>query len=288
MHWVAFATLSDKDKRRHYDMYGDDEPEPGMGVPRRRRPPGGGVYADEMSPEDIFNMFFGGGYPQQHVRRRTHRRAPPPQDWRQQVAQLIPLLFLCLIMFGNSGSLYDPPFSLKRTAKFRHERLTRSRGVVPDIRYYVADGFSAKHARDGYALRRQEQNVESEYQTHLRYGCFSARQRYSQFKNAAQFSPRRRELMERADAIDMSDCDLAGAFWGTVIWRDSALSPPSPFFAPSGGLQHNRSVGPGFYSASAFFAARPHPSSPNTPVLALPKRRPPLVLYRFWASRATS
>ena len=93
-------------------------------------------------------------------------------------------------MFGNSGSLYDPPFSLKRTAKFRHERLTRSRGVVPDIRYYVADGFSAKHARDGYALRRQEQNVESEYQTHLRYGCFSARQRYSQFKNAARFSPR--------------------------------------------------------------------------------------------------
>ena len=65
---------------------------------------------------------------------------------------MIRLLFLCLIMFGNSGSLYDPPFSLKRTAKFRHERLTRSRVVVPDIRYYVADGFSAKHARDGYAL----------------------------------------------------------------------------------------------------------------------------------------
>ena len=34
----------------------DDEPEPGLNVPRRRRPPGGGVYADEMSPEDIFNM----------------------------------------------------------------------------------------------------------------------------------------------------------------------------------------------------------------------------------------
>ena len=82
---------------------------------------------------------------------RLPLKAPPPQDWRQQVAQLIPLLFLCLIMFGNSGSLYDPPFSLKRTAKFRHERLTRSRGVVPDIRYYVADGFSAKHARDAAA-----------------------------------------------------------------------------------------------------------------------------------------
>ena len=53
---LAFATLSDKGKRRHYDLYGDDEPEPGLNVPRRRRPPGGGVYADEMSPEDIFNM----------------------------------------------------------------------------------------------------------------------------------------------------------------------------------------------------------------------------------------
>ena len=181
------------------------------------RPPGGGVYADEMSPEDIFNMFFGGGYPQQHVRRRTQRRAPPPQDWRQQVAQLIPLLFLCLIMFGNSGSLYDPPFSLKRTAKFRHERLTRSRGVVPDIRYYVADGFSAKHARDGYALRRQEQNVESEYQTHLRYGCFSARQRRSQFVSAAQFSPRRRELMEQVEHV-------AAAAMGSDNHREGAAA----------------------------------------------------------------
>ena len=79
---------------------------------------------------------------------------------------------------------------------------------MPDIRYYVADGFSAKHARDGYAARRQEQNVESEYQTHLRYGCFSARQRYSQFKNAAQFARGGGSSMERADAIDMSDCDL--------------------------------------------------------------------------------
>ena len=167
----------------------------------------------EASDRDAPRRFFGGGYPQQHVRRRA-RRAPPPQDWRQQVAQLIPLLFLCLIMFGNSGSLYDPPFSLKRTAKFRHERLTRSRGVVPDIRYYVADGFSARHARDNYSLRRQEQNVESEYQTQLRYGCFGARQRYSQFKNAARFSPRARELEARAEAIDMSDCDLLEEYFG--------------------------------------------------------------------------
>ena len=177
----------------------------------------GGFFVDfeavQSRDRDAPRRFFGGGYPQQHVRRRA-RRAPPPQDWRQQVAQLIPLLFLCLIMFGNSGGLYDPPFSLKRTAKFRHERLTRSRGVVPDIRYYVADGFSARHARDNYSLRRQEQNVESEYQTQLRYGCFGARQRYSQFKNAAQFSPRRRELMERADAIDMSDCDLLEEYFG--------------------------------------------------------------------------
>ena len=70
---------------------------------------------------------------------------------------------------------------------------------MPDIRYYVADGFSAKHARDGYALRRQEQNVE--LSTKPNYGTAARRAPAdSQFKNAARFSPRARGSMARADA----------------------------------------------------------------------------------------
>ena len=57
---TAFAVLSDADKRAFYDNYGDEDmPEqPGAGGAgpgmRRRR-----AHADEVSPEEIFNMFFG-------------------------------------------------------------------------------------------------------------------------------------------------------------------------------------------------------------------------------------
>jgi hypothetical protein len=217
---LAFATLSDRDKRRHYDTYGDDEPEQGMPNMRRRRPPGGGVYADEMSPEDIFNVFFGGGYPQQHVRRRpAQRRAAPPQNMYQQLAQFVPILLLVLLTgFGNSGSLLrEPAFSLKRTAKYRHERLTKSRGVVRDVRYFVADGFSAQHARDMYGLKRQEMNVASEYQTQLRYACFGAKQRVRTLENHAYSTfqaARRRDYLERAKNVDESDCALLQEVFG--------------------------------------------------------------------------
>ncbi|CAM9795311.1 unnamed protein product, partial [Hapterophycus canaliculatus] len=58
---TAFATLSDGDKRAHYDRYGDDDGPQGIGGG------GGGVpfgrthhhHGAELSPEDIFNMFFG-------------------------------------------------------------------------------------------------------------------------------------------------------------------------------------------------------------------------------------
>ena len=63
---TAFQVLSDSDKRAHYDRYGkspDDRSMPsGGGSPSFRRQggfAGGGGMGDEMSPEDLFNMFFG-------------------------------------------------------------------------------------------------------------------------------------------------------------------------------------------------------------------------------------
>jgi len=48
--------LSDKEKRRVYDAYGDEDPQPGMGGGFQRAH---GFRADDISPEEIFNMFFG-------------------------------------------------------------------------------------------------------------------------------------------------------------------------------------------------------------------------------------
>jgi len=68
----AFQVLSDADKRAAFDRHGEDPDSRtagmGGGSPfgngfggMRAYNGGGGMYADEVSPEDLFNMFFGGG-----------------------------------------------------------------------------------------------------------------------------------------------------------------------------------------------------------------------------------
>jgi DnaJ homolog subfamily B member 12 len=58
---LAYATLSDGNKRTIYDRYGEEDPD--------NRGGGGNNMArhfrrgQEPTPEDIFNMFFGGGMP---------------------------------------------------------------------------------------------------------------------------------------------------------------------------------------------------------------------------------
>ena len=69
----AFKVLSDPNDRAHFDRYGDDADRP---APRRHHGHGqryGGMHEQELTPEDIFNMFF--GMPPQHRRaapRRPH------------------------------------------------------------------------------------------------------------------------------------------------------------------------------------------------------------------------
>lgn len=59
---LAYATLSDSQKRTIYDRYGEEDPDNRGGGMRPGG--GGGVHfrpGQEVSPEEIFNMFFGGG-----------------------------------------------------------------------------------------------------------------------------------------------------------------------------------------------------------------------------------
>lgn len=52
----AYAVLSNVEKRRQYDQYGEERSHPTR--PRHHRD-----FEADISPEDLFNMFFGGGFP---------------------------------------------------------------------------------------------------------------------------------------------------------------------------------------------------------------------------------
>lgn len=52
----AYAVLSNAEKRRQYDQYGEERSHPSR--QRHHRD-----FEADISPEDLFNMFFGGGFP---------------------------------------------------------------------------------------------------------------------------------------------------------------------------------------------------------------------------------
>uniref|UniRef100_A0A4W6D5F6 DnaJ heat shock protein family (Hsp40) member B12a n=1 Tax=Lates calcarifer TaxID=8187 RepID=A0A4W6D5F6_LATCA len=56
----AYAVLSNAEKRRQYDQYGEERSHPSRHRHHRD-------FEADISPEDLFNMFFGGGFPSSNV-----------------------------------------------------------------------------------------------------------------------------------------------------------------------------------------------------------------------------
>lgn len=145
---LAYGTLSDPQKRTIYDRYGEEDPDnrggggagPG-GVHFRR--------GQEVSPEEIFNMFFGGGMAGGGMPGGFHvysngfggGSGGPGTSFRQQQAraqqrqqqddspgfgnliQLLPFLLIMIISFfnmgGQTGSTGNSYFSLTVSAIMR-------------------------------------------------------------------------------------------------------------------------------------------------------------------------
>ncbi len=131
---LAYATLSDSQKRAIYDRYGDEDPDNrGGGGGGGGGGPAAHFHGQDVSPEDIFNMFFGGGMPGMHNMRGgapgfhvytngfgngfagggfpgthfRHQRAQQDAAGREPVSgigpwiQLIPLFLIMLLSFFN-------------------------------------------------------------------------------------------------------------------------------------------------------------------------------------------
>jgi len=185
----AYAVLSEPEKKRQYDLYGDEE----VSSPRSRGGHRGGFYEYEdpshgfqgdMTAEEIFNMFFGGGMPGSsvYVRRggRWHRQghAADQQGGHAHgtshhgdtsgfsaIFQLMPILLLILVSMLSSLLVSDPLYNLEPTHKYNIQRKTTNMRIS----YYVKENF---HSEFTGSLRKLERQIEEEYIQHLRNACF--------------------------------------------------------------------------------------------------------------------
>lgn len=132
---LAYATLSDPQKRTIYDRYGDEDPDNrGGGMGGMHRGPGGVHFrpGQEVNPEDIFNMFFGGGmgggmhrgpggvhfttnfggmprgFRQQYQRGQQQQQQQEPEaPGLANLIQLLPFLMIMLLSFFNMNNDYS-------------------------------------------------------------------------------------------------------------------------------------------------------------------------------------
>lgn len=110
---AAFAILSDADKRASYDRYGETDTSTGGGEAAETRSRHYARYEQEVSPEDLFNMFFGipssGGVPFGATvytsDGRTYRQAG-----RQQRRTAASPGMLCMLVVGLCERLRGGPW----------------------------------------------------------------------------------------------------------------------------------------------------------------------------------
>jgi len=220
----AYAVLSDAEKKRQYDLYGDEEP-----VRSRRGhhhhhgfyeydDPSHGFQAD-MTAEEIFNMFFGGGMPGSsvYVRRggRWQRQAGGNHDDHHgghhhtghhydsssnfsAIFQLMPILLLILVSMISSLLVSDPLYNLEPSHKYNIQRKTTNL----KISYYVKESFSTDFTG---SLRKLEREIEDVYIQRLRDACFRERAYKENLLWQARYSGNS-NLMNKAHNYPTSSC----------------------------------------------------------------------------------
>jgi len=171
------------------------------------------MYAEELSPEDIFNMFFGmppgaGRRPQGMPRQQA--RPMGQADVNVNLIQLAP--FLLLMLFSVISSLpfggEQTPYALQPTDGYVLERATESLGV----RYFVAESFELRHS-DAATLHKLEERVENDALQRVRRRCNAERtskQKMVDAANAHQGAERER-MFAQADKVTMHWCEQKDA-----------------------------------------------------------------------------
>ncbi|RIB10670.1 DnaJ domain-containing protein [Gigaspora rosea] len=188
----AFQILSDPQKRAIFDEHGADPDSRSTGMPSGFRSfnngfGNGAVYADDISPEEIFNMFFGGdGFhsatfvgPGFRARRFQPRRASPNGEGAREqhtspllsFFQLLPLILLFLFSFSSSWFSPSPEpmpsYSLQENGYHTQNRFTHSLQVP----YFVEPVQFSTFEQNPRKLRTFEDYIEIAYIKKLDMDC---------------------------------------------------------------------------------------------------------------------
>jgi len=204
----AFAVLSDEDKRRKYDRYGEDL---GPQMQRSHRHYHEDEFSGDISPEDLFNMFFGGGYPSGRVymHRQNGRQAGFQQQHHQQqnvtslypLLQVVPILLIVLFSMLSSFLIPEPVFSFHQTSQYRYPMTTSRLGIT----YYVKD----RELGDKYderQLNELERQIDREFVENLQIKCYREKQYQAELYQQARIWGNN-DLFKRAQAVRMDSCN---------------------------------------------------------------------------------
>ncbi|XP_072311911.1 dnaJ homolog subfamily B member 12b [Eucyclogobius newberryi] len=201
----AYAVLSNSSKRRHYDEFGEEKPQPHRPGTQHE------TYEPDISPEDLFNMFFGGGYPTSNGHAFTHTRTrpqrPAPRRERQRdsglalFVQVMPILLLVIVSALSQLMGHSPAYSLsyRPSAGYSQKRLTEKLRVP----YFVGEHFSKEWS--GSNLKSLERNVEDDYISNLRNNCWKEKQQKEGMLYRARYFGDS-DLYERAQKARTPSC----------------------------------------------------------------------------------
>lgn len=214
----AFDVLSDSNKRAIHDQGGDAEMSRGRssGFHSHHHQAYNRRYAnEEVSPEDLFNMFFGGGGvnfgPGNRAQRRQQQRRYQEDDIGVVgLAQMMPVILLILVaifalLFSTES---EPLYTFYPTTTNNNLRNTKSN----HINYYVnPQSFDTQVKNNINRFRRTENQIEMDWLHELRVACQSEQRMRANLLAQADglmFGIGRNEkAYKKAESMTMEKCE---------------------------------------------------------------------------------
>jgi DnaJ family protein B protein 12 len=218
----AYDCLSNQDKRRKYDEYGNEDPDQHYQHYRQH-------FNEDISPDDIFQMFFGNAFFQNGPRQRfvyrnarrggddhhynshTERDAHHQQQQNQRggnskylpLLQFLPLLIIFFSSFALNFSQEEPFYSMFATSQFPLQRDTKNLRIS----YYVDNTFTNKYSKQS-KLTSFEEELERSYIQTLNNQCNVQKTQKNRLETKAAYSygSTKEHLLEQARNVDLGSC----------------------------------------------------------------------------------